>query len=222
MRILIIEEDEQSDPAVRHALLEQGIEVDTAPATDDGFATACGSGFDAIVLELKPHAVWGIETCRTLRQHSITTPVLMISTTSDATERVRALNAGADDCLTWPVDGSELTARLRALQRRAQPPTPMVLSYADVELNLATRQVTRSGRRVELTPREFALLEYFLRNPERALNRNELARHVWNAVITSNTIDAYVSLLRRKIDIGFSRRLIQTVFSVGYILTQFL
>jgi DNA-binding response OmpR family regulator len=219
MRILIIEDEIARSDRIRDGLSQEGYRVEVTPSHDEGRTLAAQASFDAIIVEVKPQSRVGVQTCQELRRRGISTPVMLVAPTSTTSDRVDGLNAGADDFLTVPFDFEEMLARLRTLMRRGTSQGSAILECEDLEMNLATHRVSRSRETIVLTPKEFALLEYFLRNQGRVLSRSEIASHVWGGPMTgtSNTIDVYISMLRRKIDKGFEPRLIHTIIGYGYL-----
>ena len=163
----------------------------------------------------------GFQVCRNLRRRRISTPILILTALSATGDKVAGLDAGADDYLQKPFEFDELLARVRALLRRGQAKEASKLKFDDLEMDLLSRTVTRAGQQIRLTAKEFALLEYLMRYPNRLLTRTSIGEHVWdmNFDSESNVIDVYVSMLRRKMDKGFSRRLIHTVIGAGYMLS---
>ena len=162
----------------------------------------------------------GIDVCRGLRQRGLTTPILMLTALSSTSDKVAGLDAGADDYLTKPFEIEELVARVRALLRRGQAGEASTLKFEDVEIDLNRRTVQRDGHKIKLTAKEFTLLEYMLRNPNRVLSRSSIAEKVWDMEIDteSNVIEVYISMLRRKLDKDFDKPLIHTVSGSGYML----
>ncbi len=221
MQILVIEDNPRMARFIRQGLREQGYGVDVSANARDGEERAAREPYDGIILDVMLPDADGIEVCRNLRRRGVTTPILMLTALSTTTDKVAGLDAGADDYLTKPFEFDELVARVRALLRRGQAQEAAVLKFEDVEVNLTTRKVSRGGERIRLTPREFALLEYFMRNPGRILSRAAIGEHVWDMYFDadSNVIDVYVSMLRRKIDKGFEKPLIHTVIGAGYMLS---
>jgi DNA-binding response OmpR family regulator len=181
---------------------------------------ARGGGYDLVVLDVMLPGLSGVEVLTSLRQGKIATPVLILTAQTQVEHRVRGLDAGADDYLTKPFAIEELLARVRALLRRGSGAAAGVLEVDDLVLNPATREVTRGGQRIELTAKEYALLDYLMRNAGRVLTRPMIAEHVWNQDFDTytNVIDVYVTYLRAKIDRGHARRLIHTVRGSGYVL----
>ena len=221
MRLLVIEDNAKMAGFIAQGLSEQGYAVDVAHTGEEGEQLAAGTSYDGIILDLMLPDHDGVEICRNLRRRGMKTPVLILTALSTTADKVTGLDAGADDYLTKPFEFDELVARVRALLRRGQAKEASVLQFEDLEMDLVGRRVSRGGGRLSLTTKEFALLEYFMRNPNRVLTRTAIGEHVWdmNFETESNVIDVYVSMLRRKIDKGFERRLIHTVIGAGYMLS---
>jgi two-component system OmpR family response regulator len=221
MRLLIVEDDTKLVRALERGLAREGYAVDVAFDGDDALEQATARDYDAIVLDVMLPGPDGFEVCRTLRLHDRRTPVLMLTARADVSDRIRGLDGGADDYLVKPFEFGELVARLRALTRRgAAEPGPTAVSAGDLHIDPATYSVTRAGRRVELTAREFAVLECLARQPGRIVSRSELLEEVWGADFEGapNIVDVYVGYLRRKLERPFDRRLIRTVRGVGFAL----
>jgi DNA-binding response OmpR family regulator len=219
MRILIVEDNPRILAFLQKGLREEGYVVEVAADGDTAYQKASTQGFDAAVVDVMLPGRSGMQVVRDLRAAGHPVPVLLLTARDTTEDKVEGLDSGADDYLTKPFDFSELTARLRALLRRqGQAGSAPVLRYGDLELDPATREVRRAGRLVELTPREFALLEYLLRNAERPLSRSTLMEHVWGIRFDpgTNIVDVCVNSLRNKI--GRESELIQTVRGVGYAL----
>jgi DNA-binding response OmpR family regulator len=219
MRILIVEDNPRILGFLQKGLREEGYVVDVAADGDLAYQKATTQGFDAAVVDVMLPGRSGVQLVRDLRTAGHALPVLLLTARDRTEDKVEGLDSGADDYLTKPFDFSELTARLRALLRRqGQAGSAPVLRYDDLELDPATREVRRGGRLVELTPREYALLEYLLRNAERPLSRSTLMEHVWGIRFDpgTNIVDVCVNSLRNKI--GREAELIQTVRGVGYAL----
>jgi len=221
MRLLVIEDNPKMASLIKKGLTEQGYAVDVAYTGHDGEFMAAGEAYDAVVLDLMLPDEDGLIVCRNLRRRGVHTPILMLTALSTTQDKITGLDAGADDYLTKPFEFDELVARLRALLRRGQAREAAVLKFEDIETDLLKRTVTRAGQKIRLTAKEFALLEYFLRHPNRVLSRTAIGEHVWdmNFEPDSNVIDVYVSMLRRRIDKGFDRRFIHTVIGAGYMLS---
>jgi two-component system copper resistance phosphate regulon response regulator CusR len=221
MRILIIEDNPKLADTIAQALAEQGYNVDVAYKGYDGEAKAASGTYEVIVLDVMLPDVDGVDVCRHLRRRGMKTPVLMLTALSETADKVAGLDAGADDYLTKPFEFDELMARVRALLRRGEASEGTLLTFEDVEMNLAKRTVSRAGQSVALTPKEFALMEYLIRHPNRVLSRTSISEHVWDLDVgsESNVIDVYISTLRGKIDKPFDKRLIHTVVGTGYMLS---
>ncbi len=220
MRLLVIEDEKKVASFIRKGLTEEGYAVDTAPDGEAGLAMALERIHDLIVLDIHLPKLNGLQVLQALRRKGVAAPVLLLTVRATIEDKVLGLDAGADDYLTKPFAFEELVARVRALLRRRAEGTQTVLQVADLTLDPARRIVFRGADRIELTTREFALLEYFMHNPGRALTRTMIAEHVWDYDFDSvtNVIDVYVNYLRRKIDAGREPRLIQTVRGIGYML----
>jgi DNA-binding response OmpR family regulator len=219
--ILLVEDERRLAQVVRKVLEEEGHTVDIAHDGEDGRTMALDGSHDVIVLDILLPGVDGIEVCRALRAARVDTPVLLLTALDAVEDRVRGLDAGADDYLPKPFAFQELLARLRALnRRRVQAREPDRLEAADLVLDLRRRRAERAGKLVELSPKEFALLEFLVRNEGRVVTRTHILDHVWGYDYSpdSNLVDVYVTYLRRKVDRGHDRKLIRTVRGVGYAL----
>lgn len=218
MRVLVTEDETKVAAFLRRALEEEGYAVDVAPDGAAGLELALGADYDLLILDHLLPRMSGLDLCRALRAARRDVPILMV-TARDATEdKVAGLDAGADDYLPKPFSLDELMARVRALLRRGGGRTPSVLTVDELTLDPHTRQATRGGRTLDLSAREYALLDYLMRNARRPVTRAMIAEHVWGFDFDhgSNVIDVYVSYLRAKIDRGESRKLIRTLRHVGY------
>lgn len=222
MRILIIEDNAKMAAIIRRGLMENSYAVDTVGDSEEGERLATSEHYDLIILDVMLREYDGIQVCKNLRRLGVDTPILMLTALSTTSDKVKGLNAGADDYLTKPFEFDELIARVRAILRRGEAQESSRIKFADLEMDLLTRVVTRDGQKIKLTSKEFALLEYFMRNPDRVLTRTSIGEHVWdmNFDSDSNVIDVYVSTLRRKIDRTFDRRLIHTMIGTGYCLRE--
>jgi two-component system, OmpR family, copper resistance phosphate regulon response regulator CusR len=220
MRILVVEDEAKVGSFIRRALEEESYAVDLSVDGAEGLDLALAGTYDLIVLDVMLPNVSGLEILQRLRKEKIKTPVLILTARAQLEQKVKGLDSGADDYLTKPFAIEELLARVRALLRRGMGETAGLLQVEDLLLNPATREVTRGGQRLDLTTKEYALLEYFMRNPGRILTRPMIAEHVWNLDFDTftNVIDVYVNYLRNKIDRGRERKLIQTVRGSGYVL----
>ena len=219
MRILLAEDDGPLASFVSKGLQAESYMVDVASAGDEAHVMITERGYDLIILDLNLPRLDGLQVLRRVRSNeSNNTPVLVLTQRSEVQERVRCLDAGADDYLTKPFSFAELSARVRALLRRRGQLMESVLRVEDLTLDRVQRKVTRGGRTIELTPKEFALLEYLMRNAGRRVTRAMIMEHVWNLAFDTmtNVVDVYINYLRKKIDTPPERPLIQTIRGVGY------
>ncbi|HET6959863.1 MAG TPA: response regulator transcription factor [Vicinamibacterales bacterium] len=224
MRILIVEDERKLAQVLSSALEAEQYEVAAASTGDEGFRRANEELFDLVVLDLMLPGRSGLEILQALRQRRIETPVLILTARDGVGDRVLGLDLGADDYLVKPFALPELLARIRALLRRGRPSDVLRLRVADLELDLVARRVNRGERRVDLTGREFELLEYLLRHQGHLVSREMLARDVWKeprrATPLDNVIDVQMTRLRRKVDIEGAARLIHTVRGVGFVVRE--
>ena len=220
VRILVVEDEKKVASFIKKGLEEEGYAVDVAADGEEGLAMALTRVHDLIILDIRLPRMDGLRVLRAIRQDGLTAPVLLLTVRATIEDKVLGLDAGADDYLTKPFAFQELVARVRALLRRRMEAEPTVLRIGDVMLDPARRTVTRGGEKIDLTPREFALLDYFMRNPGRVLTRTMITEHVWDYSFdtSTNVIDVYVNYLRRKIDTGREPKLLHTVRGVGYVL----
>lgn len=220
MRILIVEDEHKIAAALKRGLTQQSYAVDVAYDGDEGLAMASTEPYDLIILDrMLPGSIDGLGVLRTIRKDGVHTPVLLLTAKDRVLDRAEGLNAGADDYLVKPFAFIELVARVRALLRRAPQATDAILRYADVALDPEHMTVERQGRRIDVTAKEFALLEYFIRNAERVLGKDTLIQHVWDydADVLPNTVEVYVGYLRNKLDKPFKTPpLIHTRRGFGY------
>jgi two-component system copper resistance phosphate regulon response regulator CusR len=218
MRILVIEDEQKLAEILSRSLRGEGFIVDLAATADDGFQWATQDHYDLIVLDLLLPDGSGTEVLRRLRQRRQTVPILILTARSDLETKVENFEAGADDYLTKPFALPELLVRVRALMRRGPAIKETVIKLADLEVDRLSRQVRRAGRRIELSPKEYSLLEYFLLNTGRVLSRSMIIDRVWDQSFEgfTNIVDVYVRQLRRKIDEGFEPKLIRTARGLGY------
>jgi DNA-binding response OmpR family regulator len=222
--VLVVEDERKLARVVESALRSERHEVVVAATGEEGFSRAMGEVFDLVVLDVMLPGRSGLEILQTLRQRRITTPILILTARDGVDDRVLGLDLGADDYLVKPFALPELLARVRALLRRGRPSEVFQLKAADLELDLATRQAARGDRRLDLTAREFELLEYLLRHQGHLVSREMLAREVWKeprrATPIDNVIDVQMARLRKKVDGDASERLIHTVRGVGFVLRE--
>jgi DNA-binding response OmpR family regulator len=221
VRALIVEDDRTIADFVARGLREQGFAVDVAPDGEEGLTAAREQPYDVAIVDLMLPKRDGLSLIDELRRRGQSMPVLILSARRAVDDRVRGLQAGGDDYLTKPFAFAELLARVQALVRRAsRAPEPTTLRVGDLTLDLLSRTVTRAGTTLELRPREFALLEYLMRNPGKVVSKTMILSHVWayNFDPQTNIVDVLVSRLREKIDKPFETRLLHTVRGVGYVL----
>jgi DNA-binding response OmpR family regulator len=220
MRILIVEDEPKVASFIRRALEEESYAVDVCPDGQQGHDLACEVNYDLIILDLMLPNLPGLGVLKGIRSQKVKTPVLILTARSEVDQRVKGLDAGADDYLTKPFAIEELLARSRALLRRASGETSGIFQIDDLILNPITHEVTRGGHRIDLTSKEYALLEYMMRNAGRVLTRPMISEHVWDLDFDTftNVIDVYISYLRNKIDKGHDHNLIHTVRGSGYTL----
>jgi DNA-binding response OmpR family regulator len=218
MRILIAEDDEALAKFVSQGLTAERYTVDVCSDGEQARTAAYEQDYDLIVLDLNLPKLDGVSILRQLRRQKPTLPVLVLTQRTRVEDRVQCLDTGADDYLPKPFSFSELSARIRALLRRSHLPSESVMAVEDLKLDRVERRVERAGRRVDLTTKEFALLEYLMRNAGRKVTRAMIIEHVWNLTFdtTTNVVDVYINYLRRKVDDGHPRKLIHTVRGVGY------
>jgi two-component system, OmpR family, response regulator len=218
MRVLVVEDEVRMAGLLERALREEGHAVDVAADGPEGLWLATENAYGAIVLDLTLPGLDGFELCRRLRESGRWVPVLMLTARDAVGDRVRGLDAGADDYLVKPFSLLELAARLRALARRDDRSRPVILTEADLKLDPAAKQAWRSDIELRLSPKEFSLLELFLRHPGRVLTRSQIIEEVWDFAYDggSNVVDQYVNYLRRKVDVPFGRHDIETVRGMGY------
>lgn len=215
-RVLVVEDDPSISEFLEMELAHQDLDVRCANDGPSGLEVARGFEPEAVILDVMLPGMSGVGVLRALRREGNRVPVLMLTARVARDDKVHGLDSGADDYLTKPFDIEELLARLRALLRRAQGEE--VLRFADLEVNTATREAKRGGRRIELTPREYALLEFMARNPRRALSRDLLLSGVWDEGAEAKAVDVYVGYLRKKVDAPGEAPLIKTVRGLGYAL----
>lgn len=222
MRILVVEDEKKTASFIRKALQAEGFAVDVCGNGDDALAAAAATPFDALVLDIMLPGRDGLSVLSQLRERKNATPVLLLSARGEVNERVAGLNAGADDYLPKPFVIAELVARVRALVRRGGDNKSTVLRLADLALDTISHEVKRGNAKIELTVREYRLLEFLLRNTGRICGRMSIIEKVWDYDFDpgTNLVDVYVKRLREKIDDGFEPKLLHTVRGIGYVLKE--
>lgn len=224
MHILVIEDEPKVAKAIREGLESEHYQVTAAETGEDGYFLATTQAFDLILLDLMLPGRSGLEILTALRKQKCQTPVLILTARDDVDDRVEGLDTGADDYVVKPFAFPELLARIRALTRRGRPEQALRLRLADLELDCVTRKVTRRGQEIELTAKEFDLLEYLLRHQRHVVSREMLARDVWKvtsrATPMDNVIDVHITRLRQKVDAPFKKKLLKTIRGVGFVLKE--
>lgn len=222
MKILVIEDEPKVASFIKQGLEEQSNNVTIAYDGFFGHKLATENEFDVIVLDLMIPYMNGLDLCKKLREEGIKTPILMLTALGTTDDKVTGLETGADDYLVKPFEFKELVARIRALSKRYTDTVqlPKILKVADLEMNLDEKSVRRSGKSIDLTAKEFSLLEFLLRNKNRVVSRAEISEKVWDIHFDTgtNVIDVYVNFLRKKVDKEFDRKLIQTMVGMGYVI----
>jgi two-component system copper resistance phosphate regulon response regulator CusR len=219
VKILVVEDDRTVGQYVRRGLEEQRYQADLVDDGAEGLRQASSGQYDLVVLDLRLPGMTGLEVVRTLRDRGVTVPILVLTAQDSVDFKVQALRAGADDYVTKPFAFEELLARVEALSRRPKQVTPPVLAVADLTLDTGTREVRRGGRPVDLTPKEYAVLEYLMRHAGRVMSRTLITEYAWDYHFDpgTNIVDVVINRLRKKLDSGQDRKLIHTVRGVGYI-----
>src|SRR4030088_435203 len=222
MRLLIAEDDPKLAGALSRGLRKEGYAVDVAATGDQALLNARVYEYEAVILDIMLPGPDGVSVCRALRDEGRWAPVLMLTALDGVSDRIRGLDAGADDSLVKPFEFGELVARVRALLRRGRPERPAVLTVGDLEVDPAARAVPRAGLNVELTAREFAVLEFLVRQAGTVVSRTQLLDHVWdcNYEGSTNLVDVYIGYPRRKLEEPFGRALIRTVRGAGYVIQE--
>lgn len=224
MRILVVEDEKKVAKALQEGLEAEHYQVTVAYTGEEGFYLLNSQTFDLVLLDLMLPGRDGFEILKTLRERGLQTPVLILTARDTVDDRVLGLDGGADDYLVKPFAFPELLARIRALMRRGRSDQVLRLKLADMEMDLITRKVTRSGEAIELTAKEFELLEYLLRHQGHIVSREMLSRNVWQEDVRTipmdNVIDVHIARLRRKLDDPFDKKLLKTVRGVGFILHE--
>lgn len=223
MRILVVEDDQKIASFIMKGLRQAGFAVDHAANGEDGLHLALTEPYDAAVIDIMLPKLDGLSLIDELRRKKINTPVIILSAKRSVADRVKGLQTGSDDYLIKPFAFSELLARVQALIRRANAtPEPTRLSVGDLSMDLLTREVVRAEKKIELHPREFALLEYLMRQAGRVVSKTMIMEHVWDYTFDpqTNIVDVLVCRLRKKIDTGFDEKIIHTIRGVGYVLKR--
>lgn len=222
MKILVIEDEPKVASFIKQGLEEQSNNVTVAYDGFFGHKLATENEFDVIVLDLMIPYINGLDLCKKLREEGIKTPILMLTALGSTDDKVTGLETGADDYMVKPFEFKELVARIRALSKRFTDTVqlPKILKVADLEMNLDEKSVKRGGKYIDLTAKEFSLLEFLLRNKNRVVSRAEISEKVWDIHFDTgtNVIDVYVNFLRKKVDKEFDRKLIQTMVGMGYVI----
>jgi len=222
MKILVIEDEKKVANFLQKGLKEEQYVVDVAYDGLEGEHLAKTNDYDLILLDIMLPGKDGIEILKTLRQCQVNIPVIMLTAKEMVEDKIKGFNAGCDDYISKPFSFEELLVRIRAVLRRGGGALSNVITFADLTLDLISHKVMRAGREIELTAKEYTLLEYLVRNPNRVLTRTMIAEHVWDYNYDSftNVIDVYINYLRNKVDRGFDTKLIHTVRGVGYVLKE--
>ena len=220
MRILIVEDEPKLAKVLSHGLVTKGYAVDIVSDGKKALSRLSlhRDDYDLVILDLGLPSLGGLEICKTAREWGVTTPILILTAEKETERKVELLMNGADDYLVKPFSFAELTARMQALLRRPKATVPRLLEAGDIALDTAERKVTRDGNEILLTLKEFSLLEYFMRNPNKVINREDLLTHLWdfNYASFSNVVDVHVKNLRRKLDEGGTLNMLETVRGIGY------
>ncbi|HVX17294.1 MAG TPA: response regulator transcription factor [Acidimicrobiales bacterium] len=218
MRVLVVEDEVRMASLLERGLEEEGYAVEVSADGVDGLWCASEHEFDAVVLDVSLPGIDGFEVCRQLRERGRWMPVIMLTARGEVTDRIRGLDVGADDYLMKPFSFGELAARLRALIRRGASPRPVALQVGDLRVDPIARRAWRGTVELDLSPKEFTLLEFFVRHPGELLTRTRILEHAWDFAYdgVSNVVDQYVAYLRRKIDKPFGRNDLETVRGAGY------
>ncbi|GAB4038948.1 response regulator [Spirosoma gilvum] len=222
MKVLLVEDEERLASFIRKGISAEGYEVDVAHDGRAGLGLFRSNVYDIIILDVNLPLLNGFDLCQLIRSENEAIPVLMLTALDSLSDKTDGFNAGADDYLAKPFEFQELLLRLRALTRRNGPKQKQRLQLADLELNLDTKTVSRAGKRIDLTTREYALLEYLMLNKGKIISRVDISERVWSLNFDTNTnvIDVYISYLRKKIDKDFSPKLLHTIVGMGYVLRE--
>jgi len=220
MRVLIVEDEKKIAEFVKRGLKEEGYAVDIANDGENGFFLAKTNEYDIILLDIMLPKIDGVTLCRKIREGGVGSPVIMLTAKDSVEDKVQGLDSGADDYITKPFAFEELLARIRAILRKRSSHASTLLKVGDLAMDLTTHKVNRSGKAIDLTTKEFALLEYLMRNADKVVTRTMISEHVWDIDFDTftNVIDVYINYLRNKIDSGNKKKMIQTIRGRGYML----
>lgn len=218
MRILVVEDEHKIANSIKKGLEQESFAVDVAYTGNEGYDLASSENYDLLILDVMLPEISGVEICAKLRAENNHTPILMLTARGQISDKVEGLNSGADDYLTKPFAFEELLARIKALSRRPKNSTGSTYTVSDLSLNTLTYDVKRGEKKINLSAKEFSLLEYLMRNANQVLSKEQIIEHVWDydADVLPNTVEVFVGYLRNKVDKGFSKPLIQTVRGFGY------
>lgn len=219
MRVLVVEDTLKVAQLIKRGLARESFAVDTCDTGDEALELVASESYQVIILDRRlPGRFEGAELCREFRRRGIHTPILLLTAKDRTEDKIEGLDSGADDYLVKPFDFNELVARVRALARRPQAATPVVLQYDELSLDTATKMVQRAGKTITLTAKEYSLLEYFMRHPKQVMSKDAIIRHVWDydSVVISNNVEVYMRMLRSKVDRPFAYPLLQTIRGLGY------
>jgi two-component system copper resistance phosphate regulon response regulator CusR len=224
MNVLVIEDEPKVASFIKQGLEEQSVSVAIADDGNRGYAMAKSQDFDVIIMDVMLPHMNGFDLCKALRSDGMLTPVLMLTALNTTDEKVKGFDCGADDYLVKPFDFKELTARIKALKKRKNEivQKAQILRVADLTLDMDARVVKREGKRIDVTQKEYALLEYMMKNTNKVISRNEIAQHVWGVDFDTrtNVIDVYINFLRKKVDKDHKVKLIHTVIGMGYTIKE--
>ncbi len=222
MRILVVEDEHKIANSIKKGLEQEAFAVDVAYTGNDGYDLASSENYDLLILDVMLPEITGTGICKKLRAENNHTPILMLTARGQISDKVEGLNSGADDYLTKPFAFEELLARIKALSRRPKNSMGSTYTVADLSLNTLKYDVTRAEKKINLSAKEFSLLEYLMRNPNQVLSKEQIIEHVWDydADVLPNTVEVFVGYLRNKVDKGFSKSLIQTVRGFGYKISE--
>lgn len=224
MNVLVIEDEPKVASFIKQGLEEQAVSVALADDGNKGYALAKSNDFDVIIMDVMLPYINGFDLCKKLRNDGMLTPVLMLTALNTTDEKVKGFDCGADDYLVKPFDFKELTARIKALKKRKSEilQKAQILRVGDLTLDMDARVVKREGKRIDVTQKEYALLEYMMKNTNKVISRNEIAQHVWGVDFDTrtNVIDVYINFLRKKVDKDHKVKLIHTVIGMGYTIKE--